>query len=473
MNDHDDIFGDVAADFPDFPDFNSTPETLQNPFDTQDPTTQEQEEPTTRKAVPLFTAVTQSSENVLDLGSDDTEPGLPDEDDCAAEESAESVIAGAPTPETTAEPAAAHVLATPVLTKAAPAASVVDDEENPLEAAMNATTFGSVFSTPPVFEYGAVTEDIADTAQTFDALRLAKVEDFPELEDEAKVTWTVTYGKVTKNISQPEAKKKKIGEVKSGIETSKEFMDALKKAKDKSPRCVLKPRVIMQSKGDRLAAYKGVFTSAEEAEQSDKIISIIPGQDGYVYEKRRSEIGVFTTRAANCRELSEVTAGFIPALPRIPLNLLLEVISFFRFYVNENQNDEAIVNVLWDKERGMFCIYAPPQVVTHTAVISDLARLPDSDRYLHFMDIHSHNVMSAKFSGTDDNDEKATRVYAVIGKLDRYMPEISVRISNGGKYLPIDPATVFEPLAREYPAQWHDNVEVLNTESDARRQYEI
>ncbi|MDR0863023.1 MAG: hypothetical protein LBN30_09675 [Oscillospiraceae bacterium] len=418
MNDHENTLGFPSDDFPDFPDF---------------------EETSTHATTLLKTA-----NPALNLGSDDTE------DDIFDDEDSEEIVVPA-------------TIATAVaVTKPAPVIEI-EVAENPLEAAIDAVTFGSIFVMPPVFEYGAVTEDIADMTQTFDAFRLSKIVDFPELEDVTRVTWGVTYGKTVESFSGADAKKKQIGEVKSAIEASKEFKDALKKSKDKSPRCVVKPRVTAQSKGDAIAAYKGVFTSVEDAERSGKIISIVPARDGYVYEIRREEIGTFTTRTANYRELSEVAAGFIPALPRVPQELLLEIISFFRSFMGGGESSEAIVNVLWDKEFRGFCTYVPPQVVSHDTATSDLAGMPPPERFLHYMDVHSHNEMAAKFSKTDDNDEKATRVYAVIGRLDRFLPEISVRISNGGKYLSIEPAIVFEPLVREYPAIWHDSVTVADS----------
>jgi PRTRC genetic system protein A len=451
MSDIDNIFG-TDTDFPEFLDFLEKPEPTKVPAEQQVSAIQQvpvTQSPTVKPTKPEVMAAV----SLLDLGSDDTELDF-SVDDADAEAAFET--------ESTGE---SNTLAEPTPTFAV----TVEESENPLEAAMDATEFGSIFSALPVFEHGAVTEDITDITQTFDALRLSKTEDFPELEDEKRVSWTVTYGKVVKYVSDADSKKKKIGEFKKSIESSKEFLDALKKSKDKKPRCVLKPKITAQSKGDGMPSYKGIFTNADEAEQSGKVISIIPGQDGYVYETRRSKIGIFTTRTTNCRELSVVAAGFIPALPRLPMNLLLEVISFFRAFMREGVNHEAIVNVLWDKELNMFCSYVPPQVVTYATAIADLSVMPDPDRYLHYMDIHSHNVMPAIFSKTDDRDEKATRVYAVIGRLDRYMPEISVRISNGGKYLPIAPDIVFEPLAMEYPARWHDSVTTICSSDEEAR----
>ena len=55
--------------------------------------------------------------------------------------------------------------------------------------------------------------------------------------------------------------------------------------------------------------------------------------------------------------------------------------------------------------------------------------LPDDTRYLYYADIHSHNSMKAVFSAIDDMDERGTRLYLVIGRLDQFFPEISARIS--------------------------------------------
>lgn len=111
---------------------------------------------------------------------------------------------------------------------------------------------------------------------TFEELRIAKAADFPELGEGKKVSWTVEYGKTVKPTADP--KGTTIASVKSEIELSKAFLDNLKKAKDKKPNCLVKPRVTARSKG--IAAYKGVFASLEEARASDKTVYLIPGGDG-------------------------------------------------------------------------------------------------------------------------------------------------------------------------------------------------
>jgi len=318
---------------------------------------------------------------------------------------------------------------------------------NPLEKAMDAAESKEalavqkdLFSKLPVFSYAAASEDVDDTSKTFEDLRIEKSTDFPELEDGKRVSWTVEYGKVTKVVSDP--KSITIAKIKTEIETSKEFLDALKKSKEKEPICKLKPKVTAQSKG-KVCAYKGVFISMEDAVASGKMISLFPAKDGKVYEMRRNEMGTFITPAAGSDMLSDVTAGFIPALPLIPHWHLLDIIRFFKLMAMEGDY-EALVNIYWDKQAEEFITDVPKQTVTQVSVNSEPNPEYDSDRYIHYMDIHSHNRMKAFFSPIDNRDEKATRIYAVIGNIHGYLPEIKMRISNGGAFLGIDPGLIFE-----------------------------
>jgi len=66
--------------------------------------------------------------------------------------------------------------------------------------------------------------------------------------------------------------------------------------------------------------------------------------------------------------------------------------------------------------------------------------------------------MEAKFSPMDDRDEQATRIYIVLGNLDKFFPSISVRMSCGGTYQELDPGTVIEDLGAVFPREWRDNV---------------
>jgi PRTRC genetic system protein A len=324
---------------------------------------------------------------------------------------------------------------------------------------------------PPVFEYAGATESIEDASKTFDELRIEKSVDFPELEDGKRVSWTVEYGKITKAVADP--KGLSIGKMKSDIEASKAFQDALKKPRaDKSPVCKVKPRVTAQSKG-LAAPYKGVSTTMEDAEASGKAISIVPARDGTVYEIRNTKMGRFVTPIAadspgGCDLLSDVRAGFTPALPRIPMNLMLQIISFFRSYMSDAWEREVLINIYWDQQTRAYVVDAPEQTVTKASVDSHENLAYVDDRYIHYMDIHSHNSMKAFFSEIDDRDEKATRLYTVVGHLNEYFPDVKTRISNGGKFLYIEPSEVFETVAAPFPDEWKDRVHYRSSHNACR-----
>lgn len=330
------------------------------------------------------------------------------------------------------------------------------DEEN---------TRKGLFEKCPVFSYGGTTEEIKDPAMTFEELRIAKSEDFPELADVKKVSWTVEYGKSVRTINDP--KGTTIASVKEALERSKDFLNNLKKAKDKSPTCFVKPKITSQSKG--IASYKGIFATVEEARASDKTICLIPSGSGKVFELRKTEMGEFLVPKSKITEFSDVRAGFTPALPLIPRGLMRQIIGFFRHFMDQSRELEALVHIYWDREEETFVAYVPHQQVFRSYLDADLRMdaLPE-ERYLHYTDIHSHNSMEARFSQTDDRDELATRLYIVIGRLDRYFPDITARMSCGGVYWQIDPAEIIEPMDEPFPAWWLERVSTQETRNTRR-----
>lgn len=307
----------------------------------------------------------------------------------------------------------------------------------------------------PVFEYGSITDEIEDPSLTFEQLRVKMSADCPELEARSHVSWTMSYAGITERVSSADAG---IYETKAKIEKGKKFKEALKKLKpkDKEPVCTVKPTVTAQKKGVlQFPRYKGLFGSTEQAEQSNKAIAYIPAQDGRVYEMRRNEIGTFTAPSMHIAELEDIRAGFQMSLPRLPANLLTQIIAFFRrVCVDYGRDVEALVNVLWDREKGEYVLHVPPQRIDKASVETDLSAQPDPSRYLHVMDVHSHNTMAARFSRTDDLDEQATRLYMVIGRLDRYYPDIRCRFACGGRHVEIPAEQVCERTDAPFAPEW-------------------
>ena len=428
----------------------------------------------------------------IDLGSDTTFTDLPDfssddfdsifgtaeKKDDAQTESAE-VKSEPPAPTITDKPEETHANeeTTTVSQPAADAkaeaaesdvASDKSEEQDPFEAALAQANqkqaekdkSGLVLKLP-IFSYANAKEEIVDTSKTFDELRNEKAEDFPELDDATAVSWKMTYGTITKTVSTP--KKTTIASLKKQIEESKEFMDCLKKAKGEV-ECKVIPSVTAKKKGI-VASYKGVANSLEEAVKSGKQIVFVPSSDGKIYEVRNNQIGTFIAEADSVSLFSKVRAGFIPALPKIPYSILSEIIAFFKTFVTEKSENEAMANIYWSFEEEKYRVHVPKQTVTKASVDTNLPDI-DEEKFLLVMEVHSHNTMGAVFSRTDDKDEIATRLYTVIGRLDKVFPDMTTRISVGGKHLVIDPAIVFDGIGGEFPEKWKEAVEICKYEKE-------
>ena len=335
-----------------------------------------------------------------------------------------------------------------------------DINENPFEKAIAraeekqaADAKAGLIEKLPVFSYTNATEEIAEPSKTFDQLRNEKAEDFPELDDGTSVTWRMEYGKITKPVPAP--KKTTIAEMKTEMEQSKEFLDSLKKIKGEVV-CKVIPSVSAKKKG-MLHGYKGIFQTVEEAKQSGKTIAYVPSDDGRVYQIRCNRVGTFIARADHVNILPKVRAGFTPALPKIPYQILDEVIAFFRSLAKEQTALEAVAFIYWSFADSKYYAYVPKQDVSETSVDFSIPEI-DSGKFLQVLEIHSHNTMHAFFSDTDNKDEKATGLYLVIGRLDRLVPEILLRMSVGGKFKTVEPSLVFELPQTEYPQSWRNAV---------------
>lgn len=340
--------------------------------------------------------------------------------------------------------------------------------ENPIAAAFEQkaaeNTKQGLLEKPPVFYHKGVKEDIEDASMTFEELRIRKSEDFTDLEEGKRVSWGVEYCGIRKEVKDP--KGTTIISMKEMIERSREFLDALKKTKDKDPCCYVKPKVEMKTKGN--AAYKGKFGTLEEARNSDKVICLIPSNDGRIYELRKMEQGEFIAPKKNVVDFSEVRAGFSPALPKIPAELMGQIIAFFRAFMTDHGENEAFAQIYWDKAEKRFFAYVPKQSVCKEEVEADLhdCLYDDEERYLCYADIHSHNSMDAFFSGKDDQDERSTGLYLVLGKLDKFYPDIKARIFCGDSFVSIDPNIVMEGLEQPFPKEWLTQVSIRSRKSE-------
>ena len=128
---------------------------------------------------------------------------------------------------------------------------------------------------------------------------------------------------------------------------------------------------------------------------------------------------------ASVAEKVELAHGPIPAvLFELGLRWFLDAPDTERFFA-----------VRWDGRS--YRLVVPEQEGTATA----LEYAPPAGVVAEF---HSHGTSRAFFSATDDGDEQGFRIYGVVGRLDKYRPELSLRVGVYGHFAPVEWSQVFE-----------------------------
>lgn len=202
--------------------------------------------------------------------------------------------------------------------------------------------------------------------------------------------------------------------------------------------------------------------------RSPKLFNIVAGRDGRLYEIRKEPIGIMVSHIEQIAELEDVPTGFRFDLPKIPGKILSQVLCFFRDYCNEWDMNEVMVQIFWDTVDRRYIVECPHQWVKRDRIDATFNKKLDAEnRYIEVCHIHSHNSMSAEFSETDDENEKAFMLYCVIGRLHRKIAEIQLRVGYNGKYfiLPLD--RIFDspcldsPILLPYPTEWNNRVHIV------------
>lgn len=149
--------------------------------------------------------------------------------------------------------------------------------------------------------------------------------------------------------------------------------------------------------------------------------------DGAVIEKR--PYGIFQAKQ---------TISFTYTGEKIPLQIYDDIIDLFR----QTPCKERAVQVFL-KSDGTFFLYDPVQTATESSV--EIVRNKNmEDQYTFVLDVHSHGKYSAFFSSTDNQDEKGTRLYMVVGNLNENVHSIVLRAGMNGRYCDLKMNEIFE-----------------------------
>lgn len=138
-----------------------------------------------------------------------------------------------------------------------------------------------------------------------------------------------------------------------------------------------------------------------------------------------------------------LSLDFERKLPKIPSDLLFEIMAYFR----EDLSKEAMVRIVYNKKEQAYSFYKAQGSRSKAAIHYEFNVEEDyfSPTMIQVMEIHSHNTMPAFFSSTDDKDEAGyPGVFGVIGQLDRQTPSICLRAGNCGIFKKLSVCDLFE-----------------------------
>jgi PRTRC genetic system protein A len=174
----------------------------------------------------------------------------------------------------------------------------------------------------------------------------------------------------------------------------------------------------------------------------------LPASDALAYQYIMAGNGIFIRAEtpffdvllpiASCmmRGLPPLRQHFQLKVPRIPARQLDTVLTDAgRARRPDGGLNEALY--LFHHHGQTVQVKKPSQQAT---AVSVLAAGGDNSNIL--CDLHSHGNMCAFFSQTDDADEQAAKLYAVIGKLDT-VPEILLRVGVYGYWMLLPVTAVF------------------------------
>lgn len=190
-------------------------------------------------------------------------------------------------------------------------------------------------------------------------------------------------------------------------------------------------------------------TLAGEAARTDaKPIEYIIAKNG-LFEVRHTDIADIVLQPKEVLGVETVLQpGIHLLIPHLPFSMLQQTVAFFKQVQKDRNGAEAFVRIWWHRAEQRFEIHCPQQRVTGGGVhhTDDFDR-DNSGEWLLVADIHSHNTMSAFWSGIDDADERRApegRICGVIGKITQTIPEWKWRMRTREGFAELDLSAVWD-----------------------------
>lgn len=191
-----------------------------------------------------------------------------------------------------------------------------------------------------------------------------------------------------------------------------------------------------------------------------KDLPVIEAGAELVYIKKKNIISVIlqAKKKGNSNKGSD-TDSFVTVKKRIPFSLLADFIAVAKYFAE--CGTEVHADIFYDKDRDTFFMDIPKQKahslwveVTETPL--EAAEKALKGNYIKCMEIHSHHYMPPIPSYQDDESERAPILYCIVGRIDKFFPEITVRTFDikNGKHINLDPWNIFEYPFSKVPSNY-------------------
>lgn len=186
-------------------------------------------------------------------------------------------------------------------------------------------------------------------------------------------------------------------------------------------------------------------------------ITHVLGKDGVIYDYfnlsggRECLVKVGETGVKSGVSQLKETLNLLPN-GKIPYRHLQDIVQFFREVMGRSGSKafshgdyEAMAHIIWSPELNAYRVAIPTQRVSKASVSYDWDHIDESKGEYIALDIHSHNTMSAFFSGTDDNDDRLSYgISGVAGKLEQPVPAFVWRLNIRQEKREITISDIFE-----------------------------
>ena len=174
--------------------------------------------------------------------------------------------------------------------------------------------------------------------------------------------------------------------------------------------------------------------------------AIVMAKNG-IFEIIRSRFGIFHIKSNNvdlpARQLKEFNFEDKWFIPKPDYSLLEKLWKMNRYVMQTNNGAEFYASLFWNTEKQEYEIVVPEQTVSGASVHFEEPQ--DTDTKFLVIDHHSHNTMSAFFSGTDDNNDYARfKISLVMGKISSAGFETKQRVVINGLFRDVALKDIFD-----------------------------